>query len=111
MMKMLVALSLQDDLLNLALRQCGITRIRCQQCLHRKERPARVGWHGFEHSGDSFLCFLPLSEVLQRERGLESPQPWEELFGIAHLNDGLLVSPLVQQVDSDSVTNACIQRV
>src|SRR5215469_1978204 len=110
-MKMLVALSFHKCLLNLTFRQRSITNIRRKQRLHGRERTASVDWGALEPSIDSFLGLLPSSKVLKCERSLKRDKRRQELLGITHRYEGLLVFPLVQQGDGHPIAAARIQRI
>src|SRR5713101_1538856 len=73
MMKMLIAPALCNSVLNLELRQWGVTGICCQQRLHGRERATAVWWLSLQQLIDSFLSLPAPSAVLQRERSLERP--------------------------------------
>src|SRR5215470_19276602 len=110
-MKMLVALSFHKCLPNLTFRQRSVTSIRSEQRLHCRERTTSVNRGALKPGIDSFLGLLPPSEMLKRERGLKRDKRRQELFGIAHRNEGLLVFPLIQQGDGHAIAAARIQGI
>src|SRR5215472_15878960 len=110
-MKMLAALSFHKCFLNLTFRQRSVTSIRSEQRLHCRERTTSVNRGALEPGIDSFLGLLPSSKVLKCERRLKRDKRRQELLGIAHRNEGLLVFPLVQQGDGHPIAAARIQRI